>query len=109
MLKPVDEKKLFDAIDKALDLQVQMKTEQEEICRIKQLIDSLTPREYEILRWVITGMLNKQIASSLNISERTVKAHRSQIMQKLNVVSVAQLVRLTQKVNISPIPPSSNP
>ena len=109
LLKPVEEKKLFEAIDKALDQQMQMKMEREEICRIKKLVNTLTQREYETLQWVITGMLNKQIASSLHISERTVKAHRSQIMQKLNVVSVAQLVRLTQKVNISPACPYSNP
>jgi FixJ family two-component response regulator len=100
--KPVQEKKLFEAIDIALDRDMQLKKEQKEIGRIHRLLASLTPREHETLRWIITGMLNKQIAFSLNITERTVKAHRSQIMQKLNVVSVAELVRLTQKANISP-------
>ena len=109
LLKPVEEKKLFAAIDKALDKQMQLKKEQEEIDRINGLMASLTPREYEIVRWVITGMLNKQIASSTNISERTVKAHRSQVMKKLHIVSVAELVRLTQKVNITPIKESPTP
>ena len=109
LLKPVEEKKLFAAIDKALDKQMQLKKEQKEIDRINGLMASLTPREYEIVRWVITGMLNKQIASSTNISERTVKAHRSQVMQKLHIVSVAELVRLTQKVNITPIKESPTP
>jgi FixJ family two-component response regulator len=109
LLKPVEEKKLFAAIDKALDKQMQLKKEQEEIDRIKGLMASLTPREYEIVRWVITGMLNKQIASRTNISERTVKAHRSQVMKKLHIVSVAELVRLTQKVNITPIKESPTP
>ena len=103
LLKPVDEKKLFEAIDKAIDQDIQQKKEQKEIEKIKHMLASLTPREHEILRWIITGMLNKQIAYGLEISERTVKAHRSQVMQKLDVVSVAELVRLTQKVNISPI------
>jgi len=103
LLKPVEEKKLFEAIDRALDKHRQLEMKQKEIDKTNRLLASLTPREYEILRWIITGMLNKQIAYSLKITERTVKAHRSQVMQKLNVVSVAELVRLTQKANISPI------
>lgn len=109
LLKPVEEKKLFAAIDTALDKQMQLKKEQEEIDQINGLMASLTPREYEIVRWIITGMLNKQIAASINISERTVKAHRSQVMKKLRIVSVAELVRLTQKVNITPIKESPTP
>jgi FixJ family two-component response regulator len=109
LLKPVEEKKLFAAIDTALDKQMQLKKEQEEIDQINGLMASLTPREYEIVRWIITGMLNKQIAASINISERTVKAHRSQVMKKLHIVSVAELVRLTQKVNITPIKESPTP
>lgn len=109
LLKPVEEKKLFKAIDKALDKDMQLKKELKEIDKINHLLASLTPREHEILRWIITGMLNKQIAFSLKIAERTVKAHRSQVMQKLNVVSVAELVRLTQKANISPIKKGPTP
>ena len=109
LLKPVEEKKLFEAIDNALDKDTQLKKEQKEIDRINCLLASLTTREYEILRWIITGMLNKQIAWSLKITERTVKAHRSQIMHKLKVVSVAELVRLTQKANISPIKKGATP
>jgi FixJ family two-component response regulator len=101
-VKAMKDEKLFEAIDTALDKDIQLKMEQKEIGRIHRLLASLTPREHEALRWIITGMLNKQIASSLEITERTVKFHRSQIMQKLNVVSVAELVRLTQKANISP-------
>ena len=109
LLKPVEEKKLFEVIDKALDKDMQLKKEQKEVDRINRLLASLTPRENEILRWIITGMLNKQIAFSLEISERTVKAHRSQVMHKLKVVSVAELVRLTQKANISPIKKGATP
>ena len=107
LLKPVEEKKLFKAIDRALDRDTQQKRKQDEHDRISGLLTSLTPREYEILRWIITGMLNKQIAAHLQITERTVKAHRGEIMHKLNIVSVAELVRLTQKVNISPATESS--
>ncbi|MBN1787436.1 MAG: response regulator transcription factor [Sedimentisphaerales bacterium] len=99
LLKPVEEDKLFQAIDNALDKGADL----QEADQIRCLLKTLTEREYEILQWIIAGMLNKQIAWHLKITERTVKAHRSQIMHKLGVVSVAELVRLTQKVGISPV------
>jgi FixJ family two-component response regulator len=102
LLKPVEEKSLFEAIDRALDKDSQLKRTHKEIEEAKRLIAALTPREHEVLRWLITGMLNKQIAMFLKITERTVKAHRGQIMHKLDVVSVAELVRLAQKAGISP-------
>jgi FixJ family two-component response regulator len=108
LLKPVEEGPLFEAIDKALDKDVEVKKQLKENKRITHLITSLTPREHEVFRWIITGMLNKQIAYDIGITERTVKAHRSQIMKKLNVFSVAELVRLAQKVGISPAKESPN-
>jgi FixJ family two-component response regulator len=102
LLKPVEEEALFNAIDKALDQGAQLKKQQREMEKIKHRLAKLTPREHEVLQWVITGMLNKQIALSLGTTERTIKAHRSQVMQKLEVVSVAELVRLADKANISP-------
>lgn len=102
LLKPVEEQILFKAIEKALNKYTRLKEKQNEINRIKQLLSTLTPREYEVFRWIITGMLNKQIAYDINITERTVKAHRSQIMQKLKVLSVAELARLALKAGISP-------
>lgn len=62
----------------------------------RRLLDVLTPREFEVMQVIITGMLNKQIAGELGIAEKTVKVHRSRVMQKLGVVSVAELVRFTQ-------------
>ena len=102
LLKPVEEKALFEAIDRALDQDVQQKKKAKEIEDAKCLVGTLTAREHEVFAWLITGMLNKQIAVALGITERTVKAHRGQIMQKLDVVSVAELVRLAQKADISP-------
>jgi FixJ family two-component response regulator len=67
-----------------------------------QRIGSLTAREHEILTYLITGMLNKQIAYELKISERTVKAHRKQVFDKMSVNSIAELVRLTEKVGVKP-------
>ena len=102
LLKPLEEHALFEAIDKALDKDAQFKKKLKEINETKRLIATLTSRELEVYRWLITGMLNKQVAWNLKITERTVKAHRSQIMHKLDVVSVAELVRLAQKADISP-------
>jgi FixJ family two-component response regulator len=109
LLKPVEEKKLFDAIDKALDRDAQIRKKQEELKEIHGRLSKLTPREYEVFQWIITGMLNKQIAWALGTSERTIKAHRAQIMHKLDVVSVAELVRLAEKAGISPAKDNPTP
>jgi FixJ family two-component response regulator len=66
------------------------------------LVEQLTPREREIVPYIISGMLNKQIAFKLGIAEKTVKVHRGRIMEKLCVESVADLVRLAEKVGIEP-------
>ncbi len=66
------------------------------------LIDTLRPREFEVLRFVIMGLLNKQIAAELDTAEKTVKVHRGRVMQKLGVSSVADLVRFSQSAGVSP-------
>jgi FixJ family two-component response regulator len=65
--------------------------------------ENLTPREREVLAHIVGGKLNKQIAFDLGTTERTIKAHRGSLMQKLGAQSVAELVRLTQKLGIEPI------
>ena len=102
LLKPIEENALFEAIDNALDKGAQLRKQHKETVEAKRLIAALTPRQHETFRWLITGMLNKQIAFALGITEQTVKAHRGQVMQKLGVVSVAELVRLAQKADVSP-------
>ena len=102
LLKPIEERALFEAIDRAIDRDAQLKRLRKETEEAKRLVATLTPREHETFRWLITGMLNKQVARSLGITVRTVKAHRSKIMQKLDVVSVAELVRLAQKAEVEP-------
>ena len=100
--KPFDDKDLLAAVHEALQRDSKARTIREEQEGVNQRLKSLTPREYEILTYVITGMLNKQIAYTLNISEKTVKVHRGRVMEKMVVDSVAELVRLTEKVNIKP-------
>lgn len=98
--KPIDEQKLFKAIDEALDKSLQIVSDHNEINKIRSLINLLTAREYEIFSYVITGTLNKQIAAELGIAEHTVKNHRLNITEKLGVKSVAEMIYIADKLNI---------
>jgi len=100
--KPFEAKDLRSAILKALERDSQNRKKEGQVNKVKSLVDTLTPREKEVLRWVITGKLNKQIARAIGTTEKTIKVHRSRVMQKTKVSSVADLVRLAQKINISP-------
>jgi len=100
--KPFDDEDLLHAVKEALLKGSQERTALDEQKRIMQRVDSLSVRELEVLRHLIGGMLNKQVAFELNIAERTVKAHRKQIMDKMGVDSMAELVRLTERVGIEP-------
>lgn len=98
--KPVDDHLLIQAIEEALNLSREMLDEREQESRLRMLVDSLTTREYQVFRHLITGMLNKQIADQLNIAEHTVKLHRGKITEKLGVKSVAEIVRIAEKLKI---------
>jgi two-component system, LuxR family, response regulator FixJ len=100
--KPFDDDELLDAVKQALLKDSQARADLNEQKHIMQRLDSLTPREHEILTFLITGMLNKHIAYELKISERTVKAHRKQVLDKMNITSIAELVRLTEKAGVKP-------
>lgn len=101
--KPFDDDQLIDAVQEAHLKSSQMSTEQNELNQIRQKIETLTPRENEVLGHLITGILNKQIAYKLDISERTVKAHRKQVLDKMGIQSIAELVRFTERLGIKPI------
>jgi two-component system response regulator FixJ len=100
--KPFDDEKLFDAVEEALIKAAKARAVLEEKEGIRQRLDTLTPREYEVLTYVIAGLLNKQTAYTLEISEKTIKVHRARIMEKMGVDSVAQLVRLAEKIGVQP-------
>ncbi len=102
LTKPFHDKELLQALEKAIEKDTYARAEYDEALEIHRRIELLTPRENEILRYIITGMLNKQIALKLDIAEKTVKVHRGRIMEKLCVDSVAELVRLAGKVGIKP-------
>lgn len=100
--KPFEPQELYRAIHEALSRDTEEVRIEEQRQEALSRIEMLTPREFEIMRWVITGMLNKQIAGELNISEKTVKVHRGRVMEKTHTTSVAELVRLAALVDISP-------
>lgn len=100
--KPFDDEELIEAVKSAVAKDVQVISERTEIDHALQHVQRLTPREHEILRYIIAGMLNKQIGFKLGIAEKTVKIHRGRIMEKLQVASVADLVRLAEKAGIKP-------
>ena len=102
LTKPFDDEELLQAIENAIEKDRQTRAEYDENLDVRRRIELLTPREKEILGYVVTGMLNKQIALKLVIAEKTVKIHRGRIMEKLGVNSVADLVRLTAKAGIEP-------
>ena len=102
LTKPFNDQQLLDAINVAIDNDRGARVEMSEVDVLMQRVDRLTPRERQVMALVITGMLNKQIAYQLGISEKTVKVHRGHVMEKLEIDSVAELVRLAQKVGVEP-------
>jgi FixJ family two-component response regulator len=100
--KPFEESQLLNAVNRALEKSARDRADRTEAERARNRIDRLTPREKEVLPYIIAGMLNKQIAFKLDIAEKTIKVHRGHIMEKLGVDSVAELVRFADKANIKP-------
>ncbi len=98
--KPFEDQELLDTIHHAIEQNIQSRQEQIEIKEIKQRVQSLTLREHEILALVADGMLNKQIAYDLKMSENTVKTHRARIMRKMEVENLAGLVKATEKIDL---------
>jgi RNA polymerase sigma factor (sigma-70 family) len=96
--KPFEEQTLLDAVNLAIKKDRSAKQKQADIRKIQKRIESLTRQERKVFTFVVSGLLNKQIASELGISERTVKAHRAQVMRKIQAKSLADLVRLAEKI-----------
>jgi FixJ family two-component response regulator len=99
--KPFSDQELLDAIHAAIEKDAHAREERAELSKIQNRINSLTPREREVFSWVITGMLNKQIAAELGASEKTIKVHRARVMEKMGVQSVAELVHLAEKAGMT--------
>jgi two-component system response regulator FixJ len=102
--KPFNDDELLSAVAKALSRSAEDWQQRGEVAESRVRLAKLTPREFEVFRLVIAGLLNKEIGAELGVALRTIKTHRARVMQKMGVVSVAELVRLAQKAGIAPAP-----
>ena len=98
--KPFNDQELLDAIQRAVSFDQQERRERTEKAEIQDRIDSLTPREKQVLALVVTGLLNKQIGAELGATEKTIKVHRARVMEKMRAASLPDLVRIAEKVGI---------
>ena len=100
--KPFRPKDLLKCVERALARSVEQRERAQRENDARGLLDSLTPREFEVMELLTTGLLNKQVGSELGIAEKTVKVHRGRVTQKLRVTSVAELVQLMHKAGVAP-------
>jgi len=102
LTKPFRDQDLLDAIQQGLERDRIRRAQEAEVAILRERFESLTPREREVLPWVVSGLPNKQIADAVGASEATIKVHRSQLMRKMGAPSLADLVRMSEKMGIAP-------
>ncbi len=95
--KPVNDQELLKAVGQAIDRHILLRRKHRELSDIRARLESLTPREREVLMLVVDGLMNKQIASRLSIAQPTVKVHRRHVMEKMGADSITDLVRMVEK------------
>ena len=102
--KPFRDDELLSAVAQALTRSAEDCQQRVEVVESRARLAKLTPREFEVFRLVLAGLLNKEIGAELGVTLRTIKTHRARVMQKMGVISVAELVRLAQKAGVAPAP-----
>jgi len=100
LTKPFEEEELLDAIEEAVERDRHTRQQHAEMRELRDRYESLTAREQQVMQQVVSGLLNKQIAGELNITEFTVKIHRAHVMSKMNADSLADLVRMAESLGI---------
>jgi FixJ family two-component response regulator len=100
LTKPFDDEKLLRAIEEAIERDQRIRQKQADTRELRNCYESLTAREQEIMQQVVSGLLNKQIAAELNITEFTVKIHRGRVMRKMHADSLADLVRMAENLGV---------
>ena len=100
--KPFKPKQLLESVERALSRSAEQRRRASEKNHARSLLDRLTPREFQVMELVTTGMLNKQVGAELGMAEKTVKTHRAHVMQKLGTTSVAELMGVIQKAEVPP-------
>jgi FixJ family two-component response regulator len=100
LTKPVSQENLLAAIQRGIARDRLAREARAELQAIRERLNKLTPREREVLQYVVAGQLNKQIAADLGTVEKTVKVHRSRVMEKMGVRSLADLVRIVERIGL---------
>jgi FixJ family two-component response regulator len=102
LTKPFRDQDLLDVVQQAIDRDRLRRAEERDLTDLRDRFSGLTPRERDVMAWVVSGRLNKQIAGELGTSEITVKVHRGHVMRKMQADSVADLVRMAGRLGVTP-------